>query len=162
MAAICLKRFLFTATAAAMFAGLAVIISPAITSTAMAMDSNVVAKGGPDLTKARSLIKSEDWPAAFTELKKLEAASDPNADVFNLLGFSARKQGLFDVSLTYYTKALKIDPKHLAAHVYLGELYIQTGKFDEAIKQAQTLAELCPTGCPEQEELKKALASAGY
>ena len=129
---------------------------------ALAMDNTLVQKGGPDLTKARALIKAENWPLAVTELKRLEAAGKPDADVYNLLGFSLRKQKQFEPSFDYYQKALKLNPKHLGAHVYLGELYIQTGELEKAMEQAKVLAKLCPDGCKESKELQAALTAAGY
>jgi len=129
---------------------------------AFAMDNTLVKKDGADLTKARALIKAENWPVAIAELKRLEKAGKPDANVYNLLGFSLRKQKQFAPSFAYYQKALKLDPKHLGAHVYLGELYIQTGKLEKAMEQAKVLAKLCPKGCKESKELQAALTAAGY
>ena len=141
----------------AYFAVASVIVT-AISTAAVAMDNKVVQKGGPDLTKARALIKSKNWQAAVGELNRL-TGKGPNADVYNLLGFSLRKQGKFEASFDYYGKALKLDPKHLSAHEYLGELHIQKGEIDKAKEQAAILAKLCPDGCEEREDLDKALAA---
>jgi hypothetical protein len=37
------------------------------------------------------------------------------ADVYNLPGYTLRKTGDFKTSLTYYTKALELQPDHKAA-----------------------------------------------
>ena len=144
-------------------ASLAVVPATAIfglmSGSAAAMDSKVVQKGGPDLTKVRALIKAEDFKTAVTELETLRAAG-PNADVFNLLGFSLRKQGRFDESYDYYQKALALDPNHKSAHEYLGELYLQKGDLTKAKEQAAFLAKLCPAGCEEREDLDLSLAAA--
>ena len=72
-------------------AGLAFIVVSLAAAPALAMD-NTLTQGGPDLTKARALIKAEDWAAAIKELKRLEIKG-LNADVLNLLAFSQRKSG---------------------------------------------------------------------
>ena len=80
----------------------------------------------PDLTSVRAKIKAKDYAAALAELRDL-AEDTQQADVYNLLGFTLRKTGDFKTSLTYYTKALELQPDHKAAREYLGELYVETG-----------------------------------
>jgi hypothetical protein len=52
------------------------------------------------------------------------------ADNYNLLGFTNRKMEVPDVALSelYYKRALQINPKHVAASGYLGELYVETNQ----------------------------------
>ena len=85
----------------------------------------------------------QDYAAALAELRDL-AEDTQQADVYNLLGFTLRKTGDFKTSLTYYTKALELQPDHKAAREYLGELYVQTGNMDKAKEQLAVLAKLCP------------------
>ena len=89
------------------------------------------------------------------ELRGL-AEDNQQADVYNLLGFTLRKTGDYKTSLTYYTKALELQPDHKAAREYLGELYVETGDMDRpgAIGLAD---ELCPAGCEERDDLQKAI-----
>lgn len=149
-------------------ANLQILVMALVVSTATglhpvrAMDMKVTQPAGPDLTKARELIEAKNWPVAIVELKKLESTAKADADVYNLLGFTHRKQKLFEPALAYYQKALNLNPKHLGAHVYLGELYLETGKIDKAIAQSKVLAKLCPQGCKENKELQAALKAAGY
>ena len=70
-----------------------------------------------------------------------------------------RKTGDFKTSLTYYTKALELQPDHKAAHEYLGELYLQTGDAAKAKEQLAILTKLCAAGCEEREDLEKAIAT---
>ncbi|NCU47181.1 MAG: tetratricopeptide repeat protein, partial [Candidatus Fonsibacter lacus] len=48
--------------------------------------------------------------------------------------------------------ALKINPKHIGANEYLGELYLQTKRPDEAKKRLEVL-KAC--NCEEYKELKE-------
>lgn len=121
---------------------------------------NMETGDGPDLTSVRAKIAAKDYQAALTELRGL-AEDNQQADVYNLLGYTLRMTGDYDTSLTYYTKALELQPDHKAAHEYLGELYLQTGKPDKANEQLASLKKLCPAGCEELEDLQEAIAARG-
>ena len=47
-----------------------------------------------------------------------------NADAQNLLGYAYRNQKKFDLAFRHYNEALRLDPKHKAAHEYVGEAYV--------------------------------------
>ena len=132
--------------------GLAPSLLPA---PALAVD-NMSSTAAPDLTSVRAKLKAKDYAAALTELRDL-AEDVQQADVYNLLGFALRKTGDFKTSLTYYTKALELQPDHKAAREYLGELYVETGNMEKAKEQLAALAKLCPGGCEEREDLQKAI-----
>ena len=117
---------------------------------------NIESTDAPDLTSVRAKIKANDYAGALAELRDL-AEDTQQADVYNLLGFTLRKTGDFKTSLTYYTKALELQPDHKAAHEYLGELYLETGDAAKAKQQLDTLARLCPASCEEREDLEKAI-----
>ena len=104
----------------------------------------------------QTLIEGEDYAGAVTELEQLLAETPDDADVLNLLGFSHRKQGMFDEALGYYQRALDIDPEHRGALEYLGELYLQTDRPEMAEEQLAKLNGLC-TFCRERRELRKAI-----
>jgi tetratricopeptide (TPR) repeat protein len=134
--------------------GLAPVLSSA---PAYAVD-NMSSTDAPDLTSVRAKIKAKDYPAALAELRDL-AEDIQQADVYNLLGFTLRKTGDVKTSLTYYTKALELQPDHKAAREYLGELYVETGNMEKAKEQLAILAKLCPGGCEEREDLQKAISA---
>jgi cytochrome c-type biogenesis protein CcmH/NrfG len=132
--------------------GLAPVLTPA---PAFAVD-NMSSTDAPDLTSVRAKIKAKDYAAALAELRDI-AEDSQQADVYNLLGFTLRKTGDFKTSLTYYTKALELQPDHKAAREYLGELYVETGDAAKAKEQLDALTRLCPAGCEEREDLQKAI-----
>jgi len=134
--------------------GLAPALVPA---PAFAVD-NMESTDAPDLSSVRAKIKANDYAAALAELRDL-AEDTQQADVYNLLGFTLRKTGDFKTSLTYYTKALELQPDHKAAREYLGELYVETGNMAKAKEQLAILAKLCPGGCEEREDLQKAISA---
>ena len=128
-----------------------------LSAPAYAVD-NMSSTDAPDLTSVRAKIKAQDYAAALAELRDL-AEDTQQADVYNLLGFALRKTGDFKTSLTYYTKALELQPDHKAAREYLGELYVETGNMEKAKEQLAALAKLCPSGCEEREDLQKAISA---
>ena len=131
-------------------------LAPAlILAPAYAVDS-MSSTDAPDLTSVRAKIKAKDYTSALAELRDL-AEDTQQADVYNLLGFTLRKTGDFKTSLTYYTKALELQPDHKAAREYLGELYVETGNMAKGKEQLAILAKLCPGGCEEREDLQKAI-----
>jgi predicted Zn-dependent protease len=108
---------------------------------------------------AQALIDVEDYQGAIDILLPLAEAEPDNPDVFNLLGYSNRKLQNYDAALEYYLTALELDPMHLGANEYLGELYLETDQPELAEERVAVLQEACPEGCEELEELEAALAS---
>jgi tetratricopeptide (TPR) repeat protein len=126
---------------------------------AFAVD-NMQSIDAPDLTSVRAKIDAKDYAGALAELRGL-AEDNQQADVYNLMGYTLRKTGDYRTSLTYYTKALELQPDHRAAREYLGELYVETGEMAKAEEQVSSLKQLCPSGCEELEDLQKVIASKG-
>ena len=135
-----------------------VVLAPALTFESARAVDNMETSGDVDLASVRAKIKAQDYKAALAELRDL-AEDTQNADVYNLLGFTLRKTGDYATSLSYYTKALDLQPDHKAAREYLGELYVETGHMDKAKEQLAALTKLCPAGCEEREDLERAIAS---
>lgn len=137
----------------------AIAIAPAtLSAPAFAVD-NMSSSDAVDLASARAKIKAKDYAAALHELRDL-AEDTQQADVYNLLGFTLRKTGDYATALTYYKRALELEPGHKAAREYLGELFVETGKLEKAKEQLAVLSKLCPKSCEEREDLEKAIGSS--
>jgi cytochrome b involved in lipid metabolism len=109
------------------------------------------------LSEADALIKQKNFTAALNLLKQADSTYANNADVNNLLGFSSRNLKQFSASARYYQKALRINPNHLGALEYQGELFLQTKKVSAAKKNLAKLKQLCGVNCEEYLDLKKAI-----
>jgi tetratricopeptide (TPR) repeat protein len=120
-----------------------------------------VEEGRAAYAEAVGLINQDRFAEAFATLQRAEAAVGPHPDVLNYMGFVSRKLGRLEDSLAYYTAALHIDPDHLGANEYLGELYIQMGQLDRAERQLARLDDLCAYGCQQREELARWIEAAG-
>ena len=131
-------------------------LTPILTgSAAFAVDDDT-STGSVDLSSVRAKIKAGSYGAALEELRGL-AEDTQQADIYNLIGYTLRKTGDYATSLTYYTKALQLQPDYRPAREYLGELYVETGNFSKAREQLVALVKLCPSGCEERQDLEMAL-----
>ena len=137
-----------------------------ITSALFFGMGNAFADGGssgparsPDkLDGVRAQIVAKNFPGAIDELKRLNATGD--ADWNYLMGYSLRKGATPDFAGAekFYNEALRIDPKHLGALEYSGELYLMKGDLAGAEKRLTALDKACTFGCEQYTDLKKAIA----
>ena len=129
---------------------------------ASAGSTQVFAEGGYSSGNSRlapfqELIEKEEYQAAIDELQAALVEAPDDADLLNLTAYSQRKLQRFDEALINYQKALQIDPDHLGANEYLGELYLQMGQPDKALERLEVLDKECFFGCDEYDELKQAI-----
>ena len=71
-----------------------------------------------------------------------------------------RIEGQMAEAETWYLKALRIQPNHLGANEYLGELYVMTGQMSKAKARLAAIAKICGnTSCEEYGDLYRAIAA---
>ena len=112
-----------------------------------------------DLSAIRALIASKNFTSALASLKIADRNYPNNADINNLLGYSARNLKQNKAAATYYTKALRINPNHLGTLEYQGELFVTTKKISAAKRNLAKLKQLCGVNCEEYLDLKKAIGN---
>ena len=110
------------------------------------------------INDAKKLIKKEKYKRAINKLEKAMRDEPDNADIYNYLGFAHRKSGNYEESGTHYQKALSLDPNHKLALEYQGELFLTLNDLVSAQANLAQLANLCPRGCDERDDLAKAIA----
>jgi tetratricopeptide (TPR) repeat protein len=110
------------------------------------------------LKQARKSVDMQRYREAIGDLEKVVKDQPKNADALNLLGYSHRKLSEYDLSVSYYQKALAADPKHRGANEYLGEAYLELNKLPEAEARLAELNQICGTGCKEYQALAAAVA----
>ena len=81
-----------------------------------------------------------------------------HAGVLTYIGYATRKLGDVDQGISYYHKALAIEPRNVATREYLGEGYVSRGDFEMARQQLQIIAQLAGTDSHEYKELAAALS----
>ena len=78
----------------------------------------------------------------------------------NYLGYANRKAGRLDIALTYYKKALSIDPDYILAREYMGEGFVAAGRLDLAKVQLDEIAKRGGVTSEEYLDLSKAIKGA--
>ena len=104
----------------------------------------------------------EKFAEAHESLKFIKVLiPSKKADKYNLLGFTARKSGNLNAAAEYYTKALELNPKHIQALEYQGELYLQLGEIGKAKKNLEKIKTFCRWKlCKEKKMLAEAITLA--
>ena len=111
---------------------------------------------------AEKHIDNQSYDKSLKLLKKLTKREDlgtKRADIYNLLGFSYRKleNPDLDKSFAAYMMAIELDPSHLGAHEYLGELYLMRDQKNKALIILEKLDQLAGSNTEEYRELKIAI-----
>ena len=110
-----------------------------------------------DYKRGYDEISNGNNQLAIKYLLKAAKTSPDNPDVYNLLGFSHRKLDKLEESFIYYNKALKLNPRHLGANEYIGELYLRTNNLQKAEEHLKILDDICFFGCGEYDDLKESI-----
>jgi tetratricopeptide (TPR) repeat protein len=105
-----------------------------------------------------ALAKDGHYEWALQVLAAIGNQNDPK--VLNYTGYSHRKAGRLDLGITYYQKALAIDPNFVLAREYLGEGYVAAGRVDLAKLELSEIATRCGTQCEEYKDLAEAIGTA--
>lgn len=130
-------------------------------SAAQAADTTPTVSASDHMQSAQKAILAKDWRRAQTELNAALRDEPRNADIHNLLGFTARKSAPphLPEAFAHYKTALEINPQHRGAHEYLGEAYLMDKQPAEAQKQLAALEQICGNkSCEEYGDLAKAIA----
>ena len=136
--------------------GLAILAAIPASAWAMGSTSTDSAAEPDPYKQAQSLIDDDKYQEAIPVLQKLIKDKGAYADALNLLGYSYRKSGDSKQALDYYNQALAMEPKHLGANEYLGELYLEMKMPDQAKQRLAVLKSACGN-CDEYQELSKAI-----
>ena len=106
--------------------------------------------------QARTHVEDGKYNVALDLLWRVKDQNQ--ARVLNYIGYSTRKLGDVDEGITYYKKALSLDPNYNVAREYLGEGYLQKGDLGSAKQQLAEIATRCGTSCDEYKELAEEIA----
>jgi tetratricopeptide (TPR) repeat protein len=107
--------------------------------------------------QGRVLAKSGQYEWALQVLAAIQNQNDPR--VLNYTGYSNRKAGRLEIGITYYRKALAINPDFVLAREYLGEGYVAAGRIDLAKLELNEIKTRAGTGSEEYRDLSKAIAT---
>jgi len=111
-----------------------------------------------EFNRAKKYIYKEKYEEGLKILKNIEDERPfgySKSDLYNYMGFASRKQKNpeYKNAEKYYLKALSIDENHIGALEYLGELYFETNRLDEAQKLLKKLGMVAGQDSAEYKEL---------
>jgi tetratricopeptide (TPR) repeat protein len=106
-------------------------------------------------TAYTTIYDHHDYATAIEQLNAL--GHEDRADVANLLGYSYRKLGNYQVSQVYYQRALQDDPNHVRTWQYYGLWQLEQGNRDQANYHLSRIEQICGKDCPEYRSLQAAL-----
>jgi len=102
-----------------------------------------------------TIYQRNDYAAAIDQLKALGQDDQPN--VANLIGYSYRKLGDYQLSQVWYQRALKADPNHVLTWQYYGLWQLEQGNREQALYHLSRIAEICGTDCEHYKSLAAAI-----
>lgn len=108
--------------------------------------------------QGRLLAKSGHYDWALDVLAAISNQNDPR--VLNYTGYSHRKAGRLETGISYYRRALAIDPDFVLAREYLGEGYVAAGRIDLAQAELKQIEMRCGQTCEEYQDLSSAISGA--
>ena len=136
------------------------LATPLLAGNAFAMGSSDSWRSdGADLSAVTELVDSGNYDMAIDKIETMLKDDSENADLYNYLAYSQRKTGDFNSAAQNYERALMIDPEHLGALEYQGELFMQTGKPEMAQENLARLEQLCGMDCEEYKTLASKLTN---
>ena len=111
-----------------------------------------------DFNNAKKLIYSKKYEKALDILISLEDKQPigfSKADLYNYLGFATRKKNNpnYEDAEKYYLLALSINANHIGALEYLGELYFETNRLEQAEELLIKLGSVAGKNSVEYKEL---------
>jgi Flp pilus assembly protein TadD len=124
---------------------------------AIAVDDDPNPPVSTEHAAGKKAVKAKDWNRAIQSLTAAAQRDAINADIQNLLGYAYRNAGQLDAAFKHYHQALKLDPRHLGAHEYIGEAYLISNNPAKAEEHLARLKQLCPFACEEYDDLRKKL-----
>ena len=101
------------------------------------------------------LARTGQYAEALTYLNKAQVQDER---ILTYIGFATRKLGDHDTAMSFYYRALAMNPNYTVARAYLGEAHLEKGDAAKAREQLAEIALRCGTTCVEYKELDAEIA----
>ena len=122
-------------------------------------DAKKLVKRAGKLEKKEKNEKAKKlYSQAFKKLEKAHSSDKTNPDILNYMGYTSRKIGNFEQAEKFYLTGLSIKPNHNGINEYLGELYVQTNRIEQANERLEALKNC---NCEEFQELELIIKTRG-
>src|SRR5713226_1105596 len=96
------------------------------------------------LERGRDLMEQRKFAEAAADFRNLLEAEPNSPLLYNLLGFCALQQGLRGEAVTYFRKAVDLNPGFKPAHNNLGGSYLLEGRPQDAAKECLAVTRIDP------------------
>jgi tetratricopeptide (TPR) repeat protein len=101
-----------------------------------------VGKAAKDVEDGKAKNAEKHYQRALDHSQKAVSFDERYHEAWNLVGFSARKLGDYDMAFKAYDKCLSIKPDYAPAREYLGEAWLEKGNAKKAREQLVWLERL--------------------
>lgn len=96
----------------------------------------------------------------YDDAQAVLAQMPPDDDrTLTYLGFTSRKMGQMDLAMTYYERALAVNPSNVLARSYMGQGFVEQGKIQDALAQLREIRAHGGTGTWAETSLRDAIAT---
>lgn len=150
------------------------VLAPGVGHAIMSGEESPLAPSSDtDYAAGKAAFQAENWQGAVANLTMVVLRRPWHDNAHNMLGYSWRKLGNYELSLDHYQTTLTLNPRNKAALAYLGEAYLDLGRTDDANATFLRLVKVCGhvvmgfdnngwmTSCEELEALAEAFAEHG-
>ena len=124
----------------------------------IAAPKTITPAGTTAFAQAIIALEGGHYEEAISALLVIAEEDPENADIFNQLGYANSRLQNYDQALTFYHRALDIDPEHAGAHAYIGKVYLEMGDLTMAEHHLGELDLICLYGCEPFDRLKEAIS----
>jgi len=115
------------------------------------------------LHEAEVQMSAGQYAQVVQTLRKVAPRHPHNADAHAYLGQNLLMLGMKDEARRSLSHALKADPQHMGAHLYMGLLHLEDGKRDLVVEHLNVLRTLCGGAlCQEEDYLAEQLNAARH
>ena len=99
--------------------------------------------GTTAFARAVASLEEGHYEEAIDALFVIVGEDPENADIFHQLGYANSQLQNYDQALTFYHRALNIEPEHAGAHAYIGKVYLEIGDLTMAQHHLGQLDLIC-------------------
>lgn len=138
------------------------LMTPAATQAQeISKKAEVPYRSDSGLITAEYELATGKYMQALNTLNKVLMRHPESADAYVYIGVAYQQLGDIGKAATNYKRALMIDPKHLGALKYIGDLFILGNDLQRAMEQVEAIRSVCgTTDCSELTDLENAINKA--
>jgi tetratricopeptide (TPR) repeat protein len=105
-------------------------------------------------------VRQLAYAGRYDDAQTVLAAMPQDDDrTLTYLGFTNRKMGRTDLAMSYYNRALVVNPANVLARSYMGQGFVEEGRVADALEQLRLIRSHGGSGTWAEASLRKAIAA---